>query len=121
MAIFHERGLGDTMQALKIDRRLNTNSTKVARDSSFELLRIISMFFIAICHFATHGGFDFGAQTLTLPRFWWYFIEMGGNFGVDVFVLISGYFLLHQRMSYSTQIGFLSSGDRYSFILSQYM
>lgn len=85
------------MQALKIDRRLNTNSTKVARDSSFELLRIMSMFFIVICHFATHGGFDFGAQTLTLPRFWWYFIEMGGNFGVDVFVLISGYFLVASK------------------------
>ena len=77
--------------------RQTTASTKAERDSSFELLRIISMFFIAICHFATHGGFSFDAQTLSIPRFWWFFIEMGGNFGVDVFVLISGYFLVKSQ------------------------
>ena len=67
------------------------------RDSSFELLRIISMISIVISHFATHGGFHFDAQTLSIPRFWWYFIEMGGYFGVNVFVLISGYFLINDR------------------------
>ena len=76
---------------------LKTESVKAARDSSFELLRIISMFFIVICHFATHGGFKFDTHSLSVPRFWWYFIEMGGNFGVNVFVLISGYFLVKSR------------------------
>ncbi len=70
---------------------------KEKRNSSFELLRIISLFSITICHFATHGGFCFDAQTVSIPRFWWYFIEMGGNFGVDVFVLISGYFLITEK------------------------
>ncbi len=64
------------------------------RNSSLELLRIISMLMIVGCHFATHGGFSFDAKMLSIPRFWWYAIEMGGNFGVDVFVLISGYFLV---------------------------
>lgn len=66
----------------------------VGRNTSFELLRIISMFFITICHFATHGDFSFDTQCISIPRIWWYFIEMGGTFGVDVFVLISGYFLI---------------------------
>lgn len=70
---------------------------KPIRNSSIELLRIISMVMILSCHFATHGGFSFDAQTLSVPRFWWYFIEMGGNFGVDVFVLISGYFLITSK------------------------
>ena len=52
------------------------------------------MFSIAICHFATHGAFNFNENSLSLPRFWWLFIEMGGNFGVDIFVLISAYFLI---------------------------
>ena len=67
---------------------------KNARNSSFELLRIISMYSIIICHLATHGNFGFDSQILSVPRFWWYFIELGGNFGVNVFVLISGYFLI---------------------------
>lgn len=69
-------------------------SKLIQRNSSIELLRIISMIMIVSCHFATHGGYLFDASTLSIPRFWWNFIEMGGNFGVDVFVLISGYFLV---------------------------
>lgn len=64
------------------------------RNSSIELLRIISMIMIVSCHFATHGGFSFDIKILSIPRLWWNFIEMGGNLGVDIFVLISGYFLV---------------------------
>lgn len=67
------------------------------RNSSIELLRIISMVMIVSCHFATHGGFSFDTNVLTIPRLWWNFIEMGGNFGVNVFVLISGYFLIESK------------------------
>ena len=67
------------------------------RESSFELLRIISMFSIAINHFASHGGFEFNMQSLTIPRLWWEFIVMGGKFGVNIFVLISGYFLIKSQ------------------------
>ena len=74
---------------------MQTKETEAtARSSSVELLRIIAMIAIVICHFATHGGFAFDEAKLTLPRLWWSFIEMGGNFGVNVFVLISGYFLV---------------------------
>lgn len=64
------------------------------RNSSIELLRIVAMFMIVLCHYATHGGFTFEAHELSISRFWWCFIEMGGNVGVDVFVLISGYYLV---------------------------
>lgn len=67
---------------------------KQVRNSSIELLRIISMVMIVGCHFATHGGFSFSSENITIPRLWWYVLEMGGNLGVDVFVLISGYFLV---------------------------
>lgn len=72
-------------------------NTRSSRNSSIELLRIISMLMIALCHFATHGGFAFDAQTLSVPRFWWNVIEMGGNFGNNVFILISGYFLINDK------------------------
>ena len=74
---------------------LKTNMSQ--RNSSIELLRILSMFMIVLCHFASHGGFSFDAQTLSVPRFWWSAIEMGGELGNDIFVLISGYFLIHDK------------------------
>lgn len=73
---------------------LEKNKQLKIRDSSIELLRIISMVMIVACHFATHGGFSFDMKSLSIPRLWWSFIEMGGNLGVDIFVLISGYFLV---------------------------
>lgn len=69
-------------------------NSKENRKSNIELLRIIAMMLIVICHFATHGGFEFDSMRITVPRLWWGVIEMGGNLGVDIFVLISGYFLI---------------------------
>ncbi len=76
------------------------SNNKRTRNSAIELLRIFSMFAIVLCHFATHGSFRFSSQSITIPRLWWSFIEMGGNFGVDVFVLISGYFLIDNKNTY---------------------
>ena len=65
-----------------------------ARSSNIELLRIIIMIMIVGSHFAVHGDFHFDVEAITVPRLWWYVLEMGGNFGVVVFILISGYFLI---------------------------
>ncbi len=65
------------------------------RNSSIELLRIIAMIMIVFHHFAVHGGFVWGAQSITIPRFWYNFIIMGGKIGVNVFVMISGYYLIN--------------------------
>ena len=52
---------------------------RVERNSSIELLRIITMYLIVLNHFASHGGFAFEAQTLSIPRFCWNFLVMGGR------------------------------------------
>lgn len=64
------------------------------RQSNIELLRIIAMLLIIICHFSTHGGFQFPSGELTVNRLWTQCLTFGGNLGVDIFVLISGYFLI---------------------------
>lgn len=69
------------------------------RNSAIELLRIVSIIMIIGCHFATHGGFEFDSQSITVPRLWWNILEMGGNFGTAVFVLISGYFMIENKTS----------------------
>ena len=63
------------------------------RNSAMELLRIISMIMIIFHHFAVHGGFEFGVS-LSATHFWYNFIIMGGKVGVNIFVLISGYYLI---------------------------
>ena len=65
-----------------------------SRQSNFELLRIVAMLMIVLNHFAHHGGFEFDSTHITIPQLWWNALNTGGNLGVDLFVLISGYFLI---------------------------
>lgn len=64
------------------------------RNSSIELLRIISMIMIMFHHFAYHGNFEWNYNEITIPHLWYNFILMGGKVGVNIFVLISGFFLI---------------------------
>lgn len=73
------------------------NRNLSARNSSIELLRIISMFMIVFHHFARHGEFQFWDYELSGPKLWYNFIIMGGKIGVNIFVLISGYFLINNN------------------------
>ena len=62
------------------------------RNSSFELLRIFSMLLIVMHHYSIFGGFDYMAPF----SFRLYFVQclsMGGKLGVNLFILISGFFL----------------------------
>lgn len=72
-------------------------NTRPPRESSFELLRIIAMVMIIFHHFAVHSGFDWNASSLPIPYYWCNFISMGGQVGVNIFVLISGYFLVNNK------------------------
>ena len=53
------------------------------------------MLIIVAHHFSVHGGFSFSAASITINRLWQQFIFMGGSLGNDIFVLISGYFLIN--------------------------
>lgn len=65
-----------------------------SRDSRFELLRIISMFLIVLSHFGAHGKFDLFSNNISINKLWLQLICMGGTIGDNLFVLISGYFLI---------------------------
>ena len=64
------------------------------RQSNLELLRIVAMVIIVMHHFGIHGEFSFSSETISINRLWIQFITMGGRLGVNIFVLISGYFLV---------------------------
>ena len=68
------------------------------RISSFEILRIIAMLFIIAHHFAVHGGFNFATLERTpitvINEYYIGLIASLGKAGVNLFVLISAFFMI---------------------------
>lgn len=74
--------------------------SKNQRISNLELLRIIAMIFIVAHHWAGHGfeGVVFSAQNMNnLPI---YLFLVLGKIGVDVFILISAYFMINSKFTF---------------------
>lgn len=65
------------------------------RSSNLELLRIVSMLLIIICHSSTHGGFALAEQVLWANKLFLQLITFGGELGVCCFILITGYFMIN--------------------------
>lgn len=63
------------------------------RRSNFELLRIFAMLLIVMHHFSVHSPFVEFTNALSVNRLGIQFMEIGGKLGVNLFVLISGYFM----------------------------
>ncbi len=74
----------------------NTLRLPKSRESNFELLRIVSMLLIIAHHYSVHGAFSF-ENDLLLNRFVVQMLSLGGKLGVNLFVLITGYFLSTQK------------------------
>lgn len=86
------------------------------RDSSIELLRILAIFFILISHYSSHGSIDkifleFGFNKIIL------IISVLGNLGVDIFIIITGYFLIKSKFKLSRLIQLLLQVFFYSSII----
>lgn len=84
-----QRRFGDDVCMLQNQKQLKV------RNSSIELLRIIAMIMIVFHHFVYHGEFEWESSSIPITRLWNNFIFMGGKIGVNVFVIISGYYLIN--------------------------
>ena len=65
------------------------------RQTNFELLRILAMFLIVSFHLSFKSGFSFdepSADTLLVKTLW-----LLGELGVNLFMLVTGYFLVQSR------------------------
>ena len=71
-------------------------SNLVYRSTNIELCRIIMMLWIVAHHLILHGTGEPGGLPL-LNLAWIKFLRMGGRLGVDVFIIISGYYLIHSQ------------------------
>lgn len=83
------------------------------RDSSIEILRIIAMFFIVFYHYIIHGGFDLDTSELSINKYILQIFQLG-KVGVDIFVLITGYFMIHSKYSFKKVIKLVSQVQFYT-------
>lgn len=72
------------------------NEIKAVRQSNFELLRILCMLMIVGHHLAMHGRYP-AEQTVSAGDYVVRFFSIGGKLGVNIFVLISGYFMINSQ------------------------
>lgn len=86
------------------------------RDTSIELLRVIAMLMVTTLHALGHGGvleqYDFG----TPGYVFFYFIETLCIVAVNVFVLITGYFMVKSEFKISRVIKLLLQVEFFSVI-----
>ncbi|MBQ4068008.1 MAG: acyltransferase [Lachnospiraceae bacterium] len=68
------------------------------RNSNLEMLRILCMLMIISHHYSVHGFASFGL-TYGTNRHLVDILSMGGKLGVNIFVLISGYFVIKTEIS----------------------
>ena len=66
------------------------------RESNIELLRILSMFMIIGHHFSVHGKFIV-EETSFINNIWIQLLFSGGKIGVNIFIIISGFFLINSK------------------------
>lgn len=86
-----------------------------SRQSNFELLRILSMFFITLGHYAVHPdwqlGTGFAANTFVIQL-----LSSSGKICVNIFVILSAYFLVDSTFKWEKvkhlclQVFFYSAG-----------
>ena len=65
------------------------------RKSNFELFRILSAFVIVMHHYVIHSEWNFG-ENLGVKQIFLDITGSAGKFGVNCFLLISGYFLVNK-------------------------
>ena len=70
---------------------------KSTRQSNIELLRIVAMVLIVAHHVAYHGGGDFATNVISINRLWNQAFTYVGKVGLDIFIIISGYFMAERK------------------------
>ncbi len=75
---------------------------KTERSSNIELLRIISMLLIVLHHYCVNSGFIelINPRQLTGNMVFIQFMSIGGKAGVNIFFLISGFFMIKSQMKW---------------------
>lgn len=89
------------------------------RNSNLELLRIMAMFLIAVHHLGVHSGLECYTGNSTINGLWLLLLQQGGKIGVDIFILIMGYFqIMSEKLNIKRIAGLWLVMSFYSLIPS---
>ena len=97
------------------------NIIKNQRNSNLEILRILSMVFIVSCHFASCGFEDYTLFISNPNNYLIYFLNLFGKVGVNVFILISAYFMINSKFTLKKLLVLGGEVCFYSIVLSLIM
>lgn len=78
------------------DSYSDERSQNMMRSSNIELLRIIAMFMVVLGHYYVKGGFP-DDSLMNASKLVMQFLGSWSKIAVDIFVIISGYFLVTQK------------------------
>lgn len=87
------------------------------RDSNFELLRIISMMLIFLYHYINYGGI-LNVGSYTINKLTALFLYSGGRVGVNIFILIMGYFMINSKFKIKKVLKMMFQVFFYSSVLA---
>ena len=94
---------------------MNVAKHNLDRQTGPELLRIIAMLLIVFHHFAKHGGIEY--TTFSANNAYLNIVEFGGKIGVNVFIIITGYFSCTSKFSFKKVFKLLFAVEFYSICL----
>ncbi|MDW1821111.1 acyltransferase [Vibrio sp. Vb1018] len=86
------------------------------RKSNFELLRIFAMFLIVAHHYSVYGEWEYPVG-FEINKFYVQSLSVGGKLGVNLFVLISGYFLCRAQFKWDAVVNISSKTWFYSIFI----
>lgn len=93
----------------------------IKRQSNFELLRLVAMFFIVVHHFSVHGIFPYwNGWTSGISYFntcTSEFLYLGGKVAVDIFVILTGYFMINSEFKLEKAINIYLKTFFYSILI----
>lgn len=95
--------MSPTFENVKTAVAIGETPMKKMRSSNMEMLRIIAMLLIVVHHYVVHGV----EMRISMPfefsdRLWHYnALSIGGGVGVNLFVLITGYFMVDSKLTFS--------------------
>ena len=96
---------------------VNINVSKGSRNSNLELLRILAMFLIVLFHFSYHNFTDINIIASNPNNYIINFTLMLGKIGVDVFVLLSAYFMIHSKFTLKKFLILIGELYFYSYLI----
>lgn len=80
---------------------------KIERSSNIELLRIVAMLMVVLGHYYLKGGFP-DDSLMNVNKLLMQFLGSWSKIAVDIFVIISGYFLVTQKFKWTKLVKFFS-------------